>query len=312
MSLQTVLELAGAKLNIKENKLGVIFPTEQYVLKGESRVILKALAQCLGEKDIPMSPMNRFDLMSYGLKDSTDLEVATHRGREVEPRECTMVQAVAAIDAGEEMMEYFTDCVVSGNSHILKGIQQALGRGEIKGGQLMLGQTANLEQVAERLKFYFQAGIARREAGPSAQDGHDSGPEDSARWADEMENDNSGQRESWDQGEAISDGSCERWINRYSKMDFNKLARGENDFYLHDWLAEKTFSAGAQKKFFSKVPRVVNIKVWARKITDTLRTEGVDVSADEVDKAGLWAIRKYIGQVNVVGSGENRRIVRRG
>jgi len=319
MSLYTVLELAGAELIIKpaHNKLGIKYSREESeLIKGDPRVVLKALQQCLAELELPVSKMTKYDLMAYGLKDASDEEVRAFREAEVDPQQLTTMQAVEAIEAGGNLAETLTDCVVIGNLIILTAIQKVLRRGDVKNGRLLLGQTASLRQVSERLKLAFDEGVRRAEApeeeqqSTSGEDQIPTGPRPD--WSEEVDEEEQGAAGGHrEYAEAESDGSCEAWIVRNGKVDFNRLIKTERDFFKHEWLATKAFSAGAQKKFFSKVPRTVPIKVWAKKITQLLRQEGVEIEAEEVDTAGLWAFRKYIGQSSVIGAGANKRIVRK-
>lgn len=305
MSLQTVLDIAQVRLSFKQDKLGVHLPSgDNYLLRGEPRVVIKAFAKCMREAEMPVTDLSKYDLLSYGLKkDATEKEVTEYRASETEPAEYTTAEAVEIVESGPDKHAELDDCVIksdTNNKLFLKAIQTSLGRGNIDGNQLLLGQTASALQVAKKIKPLFDAGVERLEKGE---------PEKKNSWAEEAQE--SVVANPGDQGEAVSDGSCETWINRHIKMDFNKLARGEEDFFLHSWLETKNISSGGQKRFFSKVPRTVLVKNWAKKITELLRAEGVDVGNDEVDVAGLWAIRKYNGQINVVGSGENRRVVRK-
>lgn len=311
MSLQTVLDIARAKLSVKAERLGLHLPEgENFLLRGDPRVVLKALAQCLIDVGVPMSPLTRYDLLSYGLKDATDEEVTEYRTSEPELLEYSTSEAVAIIEENDHPRG-LDDCVIISNSKnmfLLRAIQATLGRGNIENegdvARILLGQTANTNQVAIRIKALFEKGVERIENDvPDLDESPRSGPA-------YHEGANVDQT---DLGDAVSDGSCEIWINRHIKMDFNKLARSDptGDFYLHKWLETKCFSTGGQKKFFSKVPRTVPVRDWAKKITELLRNEGVDVTRNETDTAGLWAIRKYNGQVNVVGNGENRRVCRK-
>eukprot|EP01084_Bolivina_argentea_P195032 334682_1 len=210
------------------------------------------------------------------------------------------------IESGPEGARELDDCVVSSateNMTLLTAIRASLDRGVIIGSSLRLGQTVTVKQVAKKIKFHFELGEQARCNDTSPPDLQAVGQFNSS-WSEEVEDEGA-------HGEAVSDGSCEHWINRYIRQDFNKLARQEEDFYLKDWMLSKNLSSGGQKKFFSRVPRSVMIKTWARKITELLRAEGVEIGSDEVDTAGLWAIRKYNGQVNVIGNGDQRRIVRK-
>jgi len=326
MSLQAVLDLAQVKLSIKKDKqkLGLHLPkseatngVENYLLRGDPRVVLKALAQSMVDVGIPTSPLSKYDLLSYGLKNATDEEVTEYRTAEPELLEYGTADAVALIEENESSGVCnpidLDDCVIvskTKNMFLLKAIQSTLGRGNIvdagDDARLLLGQTANTMQVAEKIKTLFVQRVQRIE--DEAPEEEDS-PRDVAAPSRMIESANVDP----EQVDAVSDGSCEIWINRHIKMDFNKLARNDStgDFYLHKWLETKCFSTGGQKKFFSKVPRTVPVKDWALKITELLRNEGVDVGRNESDIAGLWAIRKYNGQVNVVGSGENKRVCRK-
>jgi len=322
MSLQAILDLARVKLSIKKDKqkLGVYLPkdgttesVDSYILRGDPRVVLKALAQCMVDEGIPTAPLTRFDLLSYGLKNATDEEVTEYRTSELEPLEYATSDAVAFIEESENPSE-LDDCVItspSRNMFLLKAIQTTLGRGNIDAegdkARLLLGQTATTKYVAEKIKTLFEQRVERLENGvPEAEDDSSPAPRPVPTYCE-------GANVDLLEGDAVSDGSCEIWINRHIKMDFNKLARNDStgDFYLHKWLETKCFSTGGQKKFFSKVPRTVLVKDWATKITELLRNEGVDVGRSEADIAGLWAIRKYNGQVNVVGTGENKRVCRK-
>lgn len=312
MSLQTVLDIARAKLSVKAERIGLHLPEgENFVLKGDPRIVLKAFVQCMVDVGIPTSPLTRFDLLSYGLKDATDEEVTEYRTSEPELLEYSTSEAVAIIEENESSRG-LDDCVIISNTKnmfLLRAIQSTLGKGNIVSegdvAQILLGQTANTKQVALKIKTLFEQGVERIENDvPNLEDSDRFGP---------ANHEGANVAHYDDMGDAVSDGSCEIWINRHIKMDFNKLARSDpsGDFFLHKWLETKSFSTGGQKKFFSKVPRTVPVRDWAKKITELLRNEGVDVASNETDTAGLWAIRKYNGQVNVVGNGENRRICRK-
>jgi len=302
MSLQTILELAQAKLSVKSGKVGLIMPGgDDNVLKGEPRIVLKALVLCLVDLEVPINPLSKYDLLSYRLKDATEEEVAKYREAETEPRECSTADAVGMIESGAVGCKALDDCIVTsktGNKVLLRAIKETLGRGKIDGDQLLLGQTATTKVVAKKLKAHFEQGIERAEKGEPSKAQDEAGQEDT-------------KTRSGDQSEAVSDGSCETWINRYIKNDFNKLAKNEEDFYLHAWLETKGVSKSGQKAFFAKVPRSIPVKNWAGKITELLRDEGADIGADEVDTAGLWAIRKYNGQVNVISSGGVKKVCKK-
>jgi len=321
MSLQAILDLARVKLSIKKDKqkLGVYLPkdgttesVDSYILRGDPRVVLKALAQCMVDEGIPTAPLTRFDLLSYGLKNATDEEVTEYRTSELEPLEYATSDAVAFIEESENPSE-LDDCVIISNTKnkfLLKAIQSTLGRGNIDEeedkARLLLGQTATTKHVAEKIKTLFEQRVEKIENEVPEEEDTCPPPKVGPTYCESA-------KVNLEQGDAVSDGSCENWINRHIKMDFNKLARNDStgDFYLHKWLETKCFSTGGQKKFFSKVPRTVPVKDWATKITELLRNEGVDVGRNETDIAGLWAIRKYNGQVNVVGSGDNKRVCRK-
>jgi hypothetical protein len=304
MSLQTVLDLAGVKLIFKEKQLVLDQKGEFNVIRGEPRITLKALALCLSEVGAPCPPLTKYDLLAFGLKNSTDEEVTTYRTSEVEPVERTTTEAVAILEDGQEAMDGMTDCVIvsaTGNKTVLSAIMSSLKRGKIDGNRLLLGQTATTLQVAKKIKGLFDKGVSERENCKEEE------PAGATSWADDVEDD-CGARET---GAGPSDGSCERWIERYGRMDFNKLSKAEEDFFLKDWIASKAFSSGSQKKFFSDVPQTVSVEDWASKIYSLLLARGALLEEDEVDTAGLWAIRKYHGQLNVVGASGNRRVCRK-
>lgn len=314
------MDLAQVKLSFKKDKqrLGLHMPNSEatdrvdnYLLRGDPRVVLKALAQCMVDAGIPVSPLTKYDLLSYGLKNATDEEVSEYRTSELEPLEYSTSDAVAFIEENENPSE-LDDCVIISNTKnkfLLKAIQSTLGKGNIDEegdkARLLLGQTATTKHVAGKIGTLFEQRVERIEN--EVPEEEEDKPSTSGPTYCESANVN------LNEGDAVSDGSCEIWINRHIKMDFNKLARNDStgDFYLHKWLETKCFSTGGQKKFFSKVPRTVLVKDWATKITELLRNEGVDVGRNETDIAGLWAIRKYNGQVNVVGSGDNKRVCRK-
>lgn len=312
MSLQTVLDLAGARVALKEHQLVLRWSGDAHVIKGEPRITLYVLALCLKEVGAPCPLLTKYDLLAYGLGQQlpTEEEVTAYRAAEVEPAERTTAEAVAILEEGTEAMEKLTDCVivsVTSNLQVLAAIRSSLGRGKIDGDRLLLGQTATILQVAKKVKALFDKGVTDRETFGTDLAARINNADDDS-WADDVEDANSGSGEA---STGISDGSCEKWIERYGKMDYNKLAKGEDDFFLKDWIASKGFSAGSQKKFFAKVPRTVCIEKWAEKIFSLLQAEGAHLDESEVDTAGLWAIRKYHGQLTVVGNRENRRVCRK-
>lgn len=308
MSLQTVLDLAGAKLSLKEQQLVLRWSGDAHVIKGEPRITLYILAICLKEAGAPCPLLTKYDLLAYGLGQQlpTEEEVTAYRAAEVEPAERTTAEAVSVLEEGTEAMTGLIDCVIvsaTSNTAVLSAIRSSLGRGKIDGDRLLLGQTATILQVAKKIKALFDKGVTDRETF-----GTEMVSTDGDSWADDVEGENRGSGET---GMGATDGSCEKWIDRYGKMDYNKLSKGEDDFFLKDWIASKGFSAGSQKKFFAKVPRTVCIEKWADKIYSLLQDEGAHLDESEVDTAGLWAIRKYHGQLTVVGNRENRRVCRK-
>jgi hypothetical protein len=302
--MQTVLDLAGVKLIFKENQLVLDQRGEYNVIKGEPRITLKALALCLSEVGAPCPPLTKYDLLAYGLKNSTDEEVTTYRTSEVEPVERTTTEAVAILEDGQEAMDGMTDCVIvsaTGNRQLLSAIMSSLKRGKIDGNRLLLGQTATTMQVAKKIKGLFEKGVSERENGKEEESAG------ATSWAEDVEDDRGPRRT----GPGISDGSCERWIDKYGRMDYNRLSKNEDDFFLKDWIASKAFSSGSQKKFFSDVPQTVCIEEWANTIYSLLLARGAQLEEDEVDTAGLWAVRKYHGQLNVVGLAGARKVHRK-
>lgn len=309
MSMQTVLDLAGAKLTLKEQQLVLRWSGDAHVIKGEPRITIYILAICLKEAGAPCPLLTKYDLLAYGLGQQlpTEEEVTAYRAAEVEPAEHTTAEAVAILEKGTEAMDALTDCVivsVTSNTPVLSAIRSSLGRGKIDGDRLLLGQTATILQVAKKIKALFDKGVIDRETFGTEP----LKPANGDSWADDVEGENRGSGET---GTGAADGSCKEWIERYGKADYNKLAKGEDDFFLKDWIASKGFSAGSQKKFFAKVPRTVCIEKWADKVYSLLQDEGAHLDESEVDTAGLWAIRKYHGQLTVVGSKENRRVCRK-
>merc|ERR1711990_957155 len=105
--------------------------------------------------------------------------------------------------------------------------------------------TATILQVAKKIKALFDKGVIDRETFGTEP----LKPANGDSWADDVEGENRGSGEA---GTGAADGSCKEWIERYGKADYNKLAKGEDDFFLKDWIPPKVFQQGRRR---SSLPR---------------------------------------------------------
>jgi len=294
-------------------KLGVTLPNNELcVLKGEPRIILKALVQCLNDEGLVVNNLTRVDMMAFALADASEEEATAYKRASVEPRIYTLAQTFAALEA--RPAEQFTDCMVMGQVVFLKALKEFLGKGEIRGGRLMLGQTMTVLQVARMIKDCVEEAIERA----------DNPPEEEAE-EDEIETEHEGQEEaagsddfsSWnrdveeeEQRACTSNGSCAAWIKKFCKADFNKLVKKDKNFYLQEWIAEKGLSNGNARKIFSKMDKTIAVDDWAVAMARALREDGVELRDDEVDKAGLWGFRRFVGQTKVYNHRGKRLITK--
>jgi len=285
MLLENYIKLNGAKMTLKEKSI-TVSGAKTIVIKGDPGLIIKAMEE-VASKDASITNLDQGDYEAMKLVWPTNEEVEDYLKTQVPVPNYKASEVMIKIESEAEV----DNCLVSGSKTMLEAISKELGRGEIKNGLLHIGQTESVYQIVQSLG----SGEFKQAAEQSS----------STDWADECSETSQPPKSNNEPDHVTSDGTTAKWISRFQGMDVNQLSKSEPDFFKQEWIETIGFSQGARKKFLSKVPTKTVLKDWAVTIYKLMESEGLAVTEKDVETAGLWAYRKYCGQLKITRGKEN-------